>query len=389
MVVGGAYLLLVVLSRLAGEAVPHGGGRAVIWVMLGLLLATMLIGIPILLCIALVSFIGIAAEPGMVMPLFAQKSSPRSIRTRCSRCLTSSSPGALMTAGGMSQQLVDFARVLVGHFRAGLAHASVVASMVFVGRFGLVDRGRVRDLLGRDPDHEEDGLQAGLRRGAHRRAGTIGAIIPPSMTMVVYGAIAQVSIGGLFLGGIIPGILVGLVLMAMVKPYTYHPNYPELRVHGRFDLFATPCSLKRRMAGAARRRSSSSAASCRGVHRHRGRRGRLPVRVRRRHFYLPQDQAARSRQIFVESGDHHHHGVGVIAVSGAMGWLLSYMQFNDMAISGSVPRRTRTSCCGLAAVMIVLGTFVDSLAILLVFAPVAVELASATASTRSRWAWSW
>jgi TRAP-type C4-dicarboxylate transport system permease large subunit len=59
------------------------------------------------------------------------------------------------------------------------------------------------------------------------------------MTMVVYGAIAQVSIGGLFLGGIIPGILIGIALMLMIKLYTYHPAYPELRqVTARFDLCA-------------------------------------------------------------------------------------------------------------------------------------------------------
>ena len=66
----------------------------------------------------------------------------------------------------------------------------------------------------------------------------------------------------------------------------------------------------------------------------------------------------------------------VIAVSGAMGWLLAYMQFNDMAIT-FVHRRRRTRpwcCCMFSVVMIVLGTFVDSLAILLVFAPVAIEL---------------
>ena len=77
MVAGGAYLLLVVLRRIFLKEQPIDQleeHRPVIWVMLGLLLATMLIGIPILLCIALIGFIGIAAEPGVVMPMFAQKS---------------------------------------------------------------------------------------------------------------------------------------------------------------------------------------------------------------------------------------------------------------------------------------------------------------------------
>ena len=103
------------------------GDAGMIWVMLGLLLATMLIGIPILLCIALIGFIGIAAEPGVVMPMFAQKSFAQLDSYTLLALPFFILAGALMTAGGMSQQLVDFSRVLVGHLRAGLAHASVVA----------------------------------------------------------------------------------------------------------------------------------------------------------------------------------------------------------------------------------------------------------------------
>ena len=73
---------------------------------------------------------------------------------------------------------------------------------------------------------KRSGYKAGFAAALIATAGTIGAIIPPSMVMVVYGAIAQVSIGGLFLGGIIPGILVGLFLMATIKIYTYLPDYP-------------------------------------------------------------------------------------------------------------------------------------------------------------------
>jgi len=68
-------------------------------------------------------------------------------------------------------------------------------------------------------------------------AGTIGAIIPPSMTMIVYGSMANVSIGGLFLGGIMPGILIGIGLMIVIRIYSFAPAYPELRrTSGKFEL---------------------------------------------------------------------------------------------------------------------------------------------------------
>ena len=191
-----------------------------IWVMLGLLLAAMLIGIPILLCIALVGFIGIAAEPGIVLPLFAQKTFAQLDSYTLLALPFFILAGSLMSAGGMSQQLVDFSRVLVGHFRAGLAHASVVASMVFAGISGssTADASAISAIV--IPTMKRSGYKPGFAAALIACAGTIGAIIPPSMVMVVYGAIAQVSIGGLFLGGIIPGILIGLFLMATVKLYS-------------------------------------------------------------------------------------------------------------------------------------------------------------------------
>jgi len=216
-----------------------------IWVMLGLLLATMLIGIPILLCIALIGFIGIAAEPGVVMPMFAQKSFAQLDSYTLLALPFFILAGALMTAGGMSEQLVDFSRVLVGHLKAGLAHASVVCSMILSGVSGssTADASAIAQVL--VPTMKQNGYKAGFAAALIATAGTIGAIIPPSMTMVVYGAIAQVSIGGLFLGGILPGFLVGFLLMVVVKIYTYHPDYPELRVtHGSFEFQKVLSSLK-------------------------------------------------------------------------------------------------------------------------------------------------
>src|SRR5687768_10662977 len=216
-----------------------------IWVMLGLLLATMLLGIPILLCIALIGFIGIAAEPGVVMPMFAQKSFAQLDSYTLLALPFFILAGALMTAGGMSQQLVDFSRVLVGHLKAGLAHASVVCSMIIAGISGssTADASAIAQVL--IPTMKQNGYKAGFAAALIATAGTIGAIIPPSMTMVVYGAIAQVSIGGLFLGGILPGLLIGFFLMGVVKLYTYHPKYPELRVvHGAFELRKLLSSLK-------------------------------------------------------------------------------------------------------------------------------------------------
>ena len=190
-----------------------------------------------------------------------------------------------------------------------------------------------RHRLDPDPDDEADRLQAGFAAALIATAGTIGAIIPPSMTMVIYGAIAQVSIGGLFLGGIIPEILVGIALMITVKLYTYHPDYPELRespgasISARFGIPFAP------RGRACWRRSSSSAASCRGS-------SPLP-RPALSPASTPSSSAisssARSRAelvpILVDAAITTAMVSGIIAVSGPMGWLLSYLQFNDIALA--------------------------------------------------------
>ncbi len=348
-----------------------------IWFMLALLLGLMLIGIPILLCIALVGFVGMAAEPGVVMPLFAQKTFTQLDSYTLLALPFFILAGSLMSAGGMSQQLVDFSRVLVGHLKAGLAHASIVASMVFAGISGssTADASAIAAIV--IPTMKRSGYKAGFAAALIACAGTIGAIIPPSMTMVVYGAIAQVSIGGLFLGGIIPGILIGMFLMGTVKLYTYHPNYPELRaVHGRFvpkqilvsllsvwPALVAPIIIVGGILSGVFTATEAGVVAC------------LYAFIVGFFFYR-KIKLSNLVGIFVEAAITTTMVSAVIAVSGAMGWLLAYMQFNDMAV-GWVTAASNSPVVVLlvfAVVMILLGTFVDSLAILLVFAPVAVEL---------------
>ena len=348
-----------------------------IWFLLALMLGTMIIGVPILLAIALTGYVGIAAVPGLVLPLFAQKMFAQLDSFTLLALPYFILAGALMSAGGISQQLVDFSRVLVGHLRAGLAHAAVVASMVFAGISGssTADASAISAIV--IPTMKKSGYKAGFAAALIACAGTIGAIIPPSMTMVVYGAIAQVSIGGLFLGGIIPGIMVGLFLMAAVKIYTYHPDYPELRVvHGRFNLRAlgrstlevwpallAPVIIVGGILSGIFTATEAGVVAC------------LYAFIVG--FFVYRKIKLRDMVgIFVESAITTTMVSGIIAAAGASGWLLAYLEFNASAVSfvTSMSQSPVIVLLIMAAVMILLGTFVDSLAILLVFAPVAIQI---------------
>jgi tripartite ATP-independent transporter DctM subunit len=327
--------------------------------LLTLLLGTMLVGIPILLCIALIGFIGIAILPELVMPLFAQKMFGQLDSFTLLAMPYFILAGSIMTAGGISRQLVDFARALVGHFRAGLAHASVVASMAVAGVSGssTADAAAIGSIV--IPTMKETGYKPGFAAALIATAGTIGAIIPPSMTMVIYGAIAQVSIGGLFLGGIIPGILVGLALMITVKLYTYHPGYPELReVTARFDLCALWLSVRSAWSGLVAPLivvggilSGVFTATEAGVIA-------CVYAFIIGYFVEGKIKLANVGSILVDSAITTAMVSGIIAVSGPMGWLLSYLEFNEIALAfvTSLSQSPTVVLLIIVLVMLVLGT---------------------------------
>lgn len=121
--------------------------------------------------------------------------------------------GQLMNEAGISRRLVDFSDSLVGHLRGGLAHVNVVVSMIFAGISGVssADTAGVGSVL--IPAQIKAGYPAGFTVGITAASSTLGNIIPPSLMMIIYAATAGLSVGGLFLAGIVPGIIIGFLQM--------------------------------------------------------------------------------------------------------------------------------------------------------------------------------
>ncbi|PZX17199.1 tripartite ATP-independent transporter DctM subunit [Palleronia aestuarii] len=118
--------------------------------------------------------------------------------------------GQMMNEAKISDRLVDFSRSIVGHLRGGLAHVNVVVSMIFAGISGVssADTMGVGSVM--IPAMEKEGYPKGFAVGVTAASSTLGNIIPPSLMMIIYAATAGVSVGAMFLAGIVPGILVGL-----------------------------------------------------------------------------------------------------------------------------------------------------------------------------------
>jgi tripartite ATP-independent transporter DctM subunit len=121
----------------------------------------------------------------------------------------------IMNSTGITKRIFRFASTIVGHFPGGLAHVNIVDSMIFAGMSGSA----IADASGAGLMEIEAMVSQGYARSyataVSAASSTIGPIIPPSIPMVIYAVIAEASVGKLFLGGIVPGILMGLSMMVI------------------------------------------------------------------------------------------------------------------------------------------------------------------------------
>jgi tripartite ATP-independent transporter DctM subunit len=154
--------------------------------------------------------------------------------------------GELMNVGGISKRIVDFARALIGHLVGGLGYVAVVASMLFAGISGsaIADTSAIGSIM--LPIMYQEGYDKKKSTALISAAGCIGPIIPPSIPMIIFGVIGGVSIVKLFLGGIIPGVLIGFGLMTVwyfhSKKQGYKPvakfSFHNLLQHTRDSIWA-------------------------------------------------------------------------------------------------------------------------------------------------------
>ncbi|ANN78060.1 TRAP transporter large permease [Bordetella flabilis] len=178
------------------------------------LLGTMLIGVPVAFAIALSAFAYFLLSQANLLVL------PQQFIGQLGSMPLVSIPffilaGELMNKGGVTRRIFAFALACVGRVPGGLGHTNVVAGMIFAGMSGsavadLASVGKVGLRAMRESRYPDD-----LSTGVIVATSTIGPIIPPSINMVIFGSIANVPIGMLFLGGVVPGILTGIMLMLM------------------------------------------------------------------------------------------------------------------------------------------------------------------------------
>lgn len=134
--------------------------------------------------------------------------------------------GELMNRGGITTRLVEFAQALMGHLRGGLAHVNILSSMLFAGLSGsaVADTSALGSML--IPAMEKQGYTRRFAAAITAASSVIGPIIPPSGIMIIYAYVMGESVAALFLAGIVPGILVGIGLMMVVKLMADKYDFP-------------------------------------------------------------------------------------------------------------------------------------------------------------------
>jgi tripartite ATP-independent transporter DctM subunit len=176
---------------------------------------TLLLGMPISLAMGVIGLSYLLANDFSLITI------PQKIYTGMDSFLLLAIPffllaGALMNRGGVTRRLVNFAFALVGHVPGGLGHVTVVANLIMAGMSGTAAADAVATGTVLIPTMIRKNYSRGFAAAISACAAAIGPMVPPSVAFVIFGSLTSVSINQLFLGGILPGLLMGLYLMVAV-----------------------------------------------------------------------------------------------------------------------------------------------------------------------------
>lgn len=135
--------------------------------------------------------------------------------------------GELMNEGGMTRRLINAARVFVGGFRGGLAYINLLANMFMAAIIGSATAQIAVMSRAMVPEMEKEGYDKGFAAATTAAGGLLAPVIPPSMMFVIYGVLAQIPIGDMFLAGILPGLLLSAAFAGVIALVGFRKGFPK------------------------------------------------------------------------------------------------------------------------------------------------------------------
>lgn len=279
----------------------------------------------------------------------------------------------LMNAAGITDRLVDLARTTVGHLPGGLGHINVVVSMLFAGISGssTADAAGVGGVM--VPAMRKEGYDAPFTVALTACSSVMGVIIPPSILMIVWGGVISVSIGGLFLAGVLPGVLIALSLMGAVLAYARARGYPVyarasvqelMRAVARSTLpMMMPAIIVGGIIGGLFTPTEASVVAVLYALL-------LGMAVYRA---LPPSEVAR---VLYESGRFAAVSLFCVGTASAFGWILAYFHVPQLFVDAVSAWGGSVASAGLivAVCFLVLGCFIDAIPAIIILGTILAPL---------------
>jgi tripartite ATP-independent transporter DctM subunit len=284
----------------------------------------------------------------------------------------------LMNVGGITDRLVLLSRTMVGHFPGGLAQINVVLSIFFAGISGSSTADAASQSKIFIAAQRKEGYDDSFSVAITAVSAVLAVIIPPSILMIVWGGILTVSIGALFLAGIVPGLLIGLVQMATVHVYAKLRNYPTYPRAGwgafvaafvvSVPALTTPFII---VGGKVFGWFTATESACIAV---------LYAAALSAFVYREMDLKG-LHQALLETGKLAGVALFCVGTASAFGWLLAYYEIPKAILAGVSDWGMGPIATGffIAFVFLVVGCFLDAIPAIIIVGTILDPLAKAVA----------
>src|SRR6186997_1650324 len=346
------------------------------WILFGVFFGLMLLRVPIAFALGLACLPILIIEPRLSpMILFNEtfKSYNSFILLAVPFFLLTAN---LMNVGGITDRLVRFSRSLVGHFPGGLAQVNVVLSIFFAGISGSSTADAASQSKIFIDAQTKEGYDLSFSVAITAVSAVLAVIIPPSILMIVWGGILTVSIGALFLAGIIPGLLIGLAQMATVHAYAKLRNYPTYpRETWRALICATWIAVPALLTpgiiigGKIFGWFTATESACIAV---------LYAGVLSLVVYREMDMKGLYSAL-LDTGKLAGIALFCVGTASAFGWLLAYYKIPEAILTGVSAWGMGFAATGffIAFVFLVVGCFLDAIPAIIICAPILEPLSKA------------
>ena len=188
---------------------------------------SLIIGVPVVWALALSSMVACLSIPGVSLAFLAQKMELGSEKYALLAIFFFLLAGSIMQHGGIAKRLIAFAKSIMGAVRGGMSIVTIVTCMFFAALSGssVATTASIGSIL--YPELVKDGYDKGYAAALPVVGGTLGIVIPPSVTFIVYGTTLNISVGKLLFSGVVPGILGSIALSVMCYIFAKKRNYPK------------------------------------------------------------------------------------------------------------------------------------------------------------------